>query len=126
MPHCIHANKCSHTIYTVVHSETWLPNYIRKPDPQCQTFYKHRINHSTLCLSKTTQFPNKAQDLVPTTTCQWQAPHLLFAVTTHSLPTASHKVAAISGGVRERLACKKDVMRGIQVLCVICTELTLE
>ena len=93
--------------------------------PIGQNLYKHYINYSTLCLSKTTQFPNKAQDLASTTTCQWQAPHLLFAVTSHSLPTVSHKVAAISGGVRERLACKKDVMRGVQGLCVICTELTL-
>ena len=94
--------------------------------PIGQNLYKHCINHSTLCLSKYTQFPNNAQDLVPTTTCQWQAPHLLFAVKTHSLPTVPHKVAAISGGVRERLACKKDVMRGVQGLCVICNELTLE
>jgi len=28
------------------------------------------------------------------------------------------------GGVKERHACKKDVMKSIQALCVICTELT--
>ena len=94
--------------------------------PVRQNLYKHYNNHSTLCLSNKTQFPNKAKDLASTITCQWQAPHLLFAVTTHSLPTVPHKVGAVSGGVRERLAFKKDVMRGVQGLCVICTELTLE
>jgi len=51
---------------------------------------------------------------------------MLFAVTTHSLPTVRRKVGAKSGGMRERLACKKDVMRDIQGLCVIYAELTLE
>jgi len=50
---------------------------------------------------------------------------MLFARKTHSLPTVP-KAGATSGGERERLACKKDVMRGIQGLCVICTEPTLE
>ena len=63
------------------------------------------------------QIPNKAQDLPSTITCQLQAPLMLFAVTSHSLPNVSHKVGAISGGVSERLACKKDVIRDIQGLC---------
>ena len=49
------------------------------------------MNHSILCLSETTQFPHKAQDLDATIMYQWQAPYLLFTMTTHSLPILSHK-----------------------------------
>jgi len=71
------------------------------------------------------QFPNKAQDLPSTITCQWQAPLMMFAVTSHSLPNLSHKVGAISGGVSERLACKK-IWLGISKFFFICTQLTLQ
>ena len=56
--------------------------------PVCQIMYKNQIHsarpsinttyYSTLCLSKTTQFPHEAQDLASTITCQWHAPHLLL------------------------------------------------
>ena len=64
MPHPIPDNGFSHTIYTIICSDSCLPNHVRKPDPQYQNFYKHCINYSTLCLSKTTQFPQKIQGAV--------------------------------------------------------------
>ena len=66
-----------------------------------------------------------AQGLASTITGQQQAPHLLLNTITHSLPTVTPKVGAIKHGVGERLAHKKDVMKGIQIVCVICSVLTL-
>ena len=52
-----------------------------------QIFHKSSINHSTLCLRKTTKFPNRAQNFATTISGQQQALHLLLAETTHSLLT---------------------------------------
>jgi len=40
MPQWTHGNKCSHTVYTVLHSEACVPDHVQKPDAQCQTFSK--------------------------------------------------------------------------------------
>jgi hypothetical protein len=72
------------------------------------------------------QFAHKAQGHASTVTRQQQAPHLLLNTITHSLPSVTHKVKTISGATGERLAHKKDVMKGIQIVCVICIVLTLE
>jgi uncharacterized membrane protein YoaK (UPF0700 family) len=74
----------------------------------------------------TTQFPQKVQGLASTITGQQHASLLLLNTITYSLPTVTHKVGAIRGGVGERLAHKKNVMKGIQIVCVICIVLTLE
>jgi hypothetical protein len=49
------------------------------------------MKYSTLCLSKTIQFSQKAQDLATTIKYQSQAPSLLLATTTHSLPIILRK-----------------------------------
>jgi len=48
MPHWIQCNKCSHTTYTVLHSEACVPDHVQKPDPQRQTFYKHYLLQHTV------------------------------------------------------------------------------
>ena len=83
-------------------------------------------NKTTTKATTTTQFPHKTQGLDSTVTGQQQAHHLLLNTITHSLPTVTHKVGATKGGVGERLAHKKNVMKGIQIVCVICIVLTLE
>jgi hypothetical protein len=74
----------------------------------------------------TTQFTHKAQGNASTVTGQLKAPHLLLNTITHSLPSVTHKVGAIRGAVGKRLAHKKDVMKSIQIVCVMCIVLTLE
>jgi len=83
-------NRHAHTTYTVLWSEACLPNHVKNQ------IHKDKIsinctNYSTLCLSKTTQFPHKAQDLPTTIMYQWQVTYLLLATTTHSLPILPHK-----------------------------------
>jgi len=92
----------------------------------CVALYHTATSYKPTGNETTTQFTHEAQGHASTVTDQQQAPHLLLNTITHTLPSVTHKVGAIRGAVGERLAHKKDMMKGIQIFCVMCIVLTLE
>ena len=87
--------------------------YLCYPSLLNQIFHKSSINHSTLCLRKTTQFPHSAQNLATTIAGQQQALHLLLVKTTHSLSTILSEAEDRWSEEGEGLAPKKDRIMGI-------------
>jgi hypothetical protein len=106
MPHCMYYNKCSHTICSPPYCSLFAWT-CRKTDLDWPNLYKHDINYSTQCLSKTTRFPHMSQNLASTVTYQWQVCHLLLAVTNHSLHILPREMEGSWYGQGDRLVTKK-------------------